>query len=310
MKKISLLFLLTISTCVFAQTAEEFEKMAEAKIQSNEYQYAMVLIDKAIALDKKNQWYYLQKADIQFKLSGPGDALKIVKSAMLLDKKNSEPYNRAGSYYDSWGMADSAISMYNQAIKLAKNDTIKHSYILNRGTAKVSTRDFESAVKDYEMVLAFSPKDIGALNNIASCYGELGRNDKSIESLKKIIQIDPGFLGSYINLGFTYSDLDSLDLSLNYFNQAIQLDPKEPVAYNNRGNVYYKKGDYPNALKDINLSISMYPTNAYAYRNLALVYIAMNKMREACSALVYANDLGFEQRYGPEVGDLINKHCK
>jgi tetratricopeptide (TPR) repeat protein len=304
------LFASIVSVSYSQQTAEEFNDMAGKKMELKDYQYATVLINKAIALDKKNQWYLLRKADIQFSLTGPVDAIITAKAAIALDKKIAEPYNRLASYYDSGGMGDSAVMMYNEAINRAENDTAKNSYIMNRGTAKLGMRDFAGAVKDFEITLAFDPSNIGALNNISSGYAELGMTNKSIASLEKIIKLDPTFIGPYINLGFTYSDLDSLDLALKYFNKAVEMDPKEPLVYNNRGYVYYKKGDYASALADINYSIKMYPTNSYAYRNLALVYIAMKKMEEACTTLDYAREYGFEKRYGPEVEDLIKKYCK
>ncbi|HEY0031304.1 MAG TPA: tetratricopeptide repeat protein [Bacteroidia bacterium] len=311
MKKPLLLALLVCSISFsFSQTAEEYNDMAIKKTESKDYQYAMGLINKAIALDPKNQWYYLRKAEIQFELTGPMDAIEIVRSAIAIDKKESEPYNRAGGYYSSSGMGDSAITMYNRAIRYAENDTMKFTYIMNRGTAKSAIRDFEGAVKDFEEVLAYNPVDIAALNNVAACYDEVGLPNKTILTLKKLLALDPTFLGSYINLGFAYSNMDSLDLAISYFNKAVELDPNEGVIYNNRGYVYYRKGDLTNALKDINYSIKLYPTNSYAYRNLGLVYIAMNKTTEACAALNYAKDSGFEQRYGPEVGELIRKHCK
>ena len=311
MKKWSLVLLLMVHTpLLFGQSAEEYKEMAEKKMELKNYQYAMELMNKAIALDTKNQWYYLRKADIQFRLSGPTDAIKTVKQAMSLDTKAAEPYNRAGSYYDSGGFPDTAIMMYNEAIKYAKDDTMKYSYTMNRGVAKGSMRDFPGAIKDFESVLAFDPNNIGALNNISPCYRQLGMPHKSIASLKKIILIDPAFVGTYINLGFIYSELDSLDQSVAYFNKALELDPNEPVTYNNRGYVYYKKRDYANALTDINRSIKMYPTNSYAYRNIALVYIALNKMNEACNALSYALSYGFEKRYGTEVSELADKYCE
>lgn len=311
MKKLLLtLMLLSSVSLSFGQTAEEFDAMASKKIEAKDFQYAMVMIDKAIALDSKNQWYMLKKAEIQFALSGPKDALKIVAKAIKLDEKNAEAYSRAGVYYDSSGMTDSALYMYNQAISRATNDTSKHSYIMNRGTARLGNRDFKGAVKDFETVLAFDPVNIAALNNVSACYGDLGMMDKSIQSLKKIIALDPSFIGPYVNLGFIYSDTDSLDLALSYFNKALAIDSQDALIYNNRGYVFYKKGDYTNALKDINLSIKLYPTNSYAYRNLALVYLAQGKTKEACSVLEYARDYGFEQRYGPEVNELIKKNCK
>ncbi|HET8964005.1 MAG TPA: tetratricopeptide repeat protein [Chitinophagales bacterium] len=294
----------------FSQTAEEFDSLSQKKVEQNDYQYAMVLVNKAIEKDSKNQWYYLHKADIQFKLSGPADAIKIIQSAILLDPKNPEPYNHAGVYYDSGGIIDSAIIMYNLAIANATNDTSRYAYILNRGVAKSSKRDFEGAVIDFETVLNFDPENIGALNNISPCYRQLGMPLKGIVCLKKIIALDSTFIGTYINLGFVYSELDSLQLSISFFNKALELDPGEATTYSNRGYVYFKMGDHTSALRDINRSIQLYPTNSYAYRNLALVYIALDKPTEACAALSYALNYGFEQRYGAEVSQLINRYCK
>jgi tetratricopeptide (TPR) repeat protein len=311
MKKfLFILLLIRIAPFANAQTAKEFEEMAQKKMDAKDYQYAMVLINKAIALDTKNQWYQFQKASIQFELNGPREAIDIIQSAIKLDKKNAEGYNRAGTYYNSGGIADSAIIMFDLAIKYAKTDTIKYSYLMNRGVAKLGKRDFKNAVKDFDVVLAFDPNNLGALMNISSCYGELGRSVECIATLKKVIAMDPTFDGSYGNLGFMYSDMDSLDLAIYYFNKQLELVPTDPVAFNNRGYVYYKKADYASALSDINFSIKAYPTNSYAYRNLALVYIALRKINEACAALSYADSYGFEKRYGPEVSQLLEKYCK
>jgi tetratricopeptide (TPR) repeat protein len=293
-----------------AQTAKEYSEMADTKIENNDYRNALEFINRAIQLNDTNQWYPIQKAEIELKLYGPSEALSVIFKAMHLNRKNSEFYNRAGIYYESAGVTDSAIYMYNLALKFAKDDTTKYAYILNRGTAKASKRDFEGAKLDYEKVLEFNPNDIGTLNNIANVYRELKMPNKGINSLKRIIEIDPTFIGPYINLGFAYLQLDSLDLSIKYFDEALKIDPKEALVYSNRGNVYYKQKKYSAALKDINYSISLYPTNSYAYRNLALVYIATNKMSEACETLKFAEYYGFEQRYGDEVKTLRAKHCK
>jgi tetratricopeptide (TPR) repeat protein len=309
-KHIYLNIFIFLSFTLSAQTAKEFSEMASSKIENKDYRNALEFINRAIQLNDTNQWYPIQKAEIEFKLYGPTEALSVIFKAMPLNRKNSEFYNRAGIYYESGGIADSAIYMYNMAIRYAKSDTIKYAYILNRGTARAGHRDFEGARVDYEKVLEFNPNDIGTLNNIANVYRELKMPNKGIESLKKIIKIDPSFIGPYINLGFAYLQLDSLDLSIKYFDEALKIDPNEALVYSNRGNVYYKLKNYSAALKDINYSISLYPSNSYAYRNLALVYIATNKMSEACETLKFADYYGFEQRYGDEVKNLRAKHCK
>lgn len=305
---IALIILIVLNT--FSQNSQFYEDLSDAKLKAGDYQYALTLIEKAIALNDTDQWLVLKKAEIEFQLYGLRTAIETVNKAIRLDPKASEPFNRAATYYQLSGRIDTSLVLFDKAIGLAKTDTIKFSYIMNRGTAKAAHRDFEGARQDYEQVLQFDPEDIGTLNNIASVYRQLDMVDKAIMTLKKVIFIDSTLIGPYVNLGFTYSNLDSLDLAIKYFDLASLIDPDQSLVYNNRGYVYYKKGEYSKALENINRSISLYPTNSYAYRNLALVYIKQNKMREACNALHFAMRYGFTEMYGTEVEELIDKNCK
>lgn len=311
MKKLLLIFFIAGFICpAQSQTAAELAEMSSRKAAAKDYRGALTLINKAISLNDTNQWYYMDKADIEFSLYGLRPALMVLSQAKAINRKNPELYNRMAGYYMGVNMNDSAVSMYNVAIKMADTDTLKKNYLLNRGAAKENMRDFKGAVEDYEQVLAFNPNDLAALNNAAAAYDDLGRTDKSIAYLKKVIVIDPTFIGPYVNLGFIYSGMDSLDLAIRYFDKALSYEPGEALSYNNRGYVYYKKGDYKNALKDINHSLELLKGNSYAYRNLALVYLATQKSSEACDALETAKRFGFAENYGPEVDELIQKHCR
>lgn len=311
MKKLSLI-LLMLFTCSFAysQDAEYYIEKANQKIEQGDYHYSLFLIEKAIELAPSKQWYYTLKAEVQFQLSDARKAINTAHKAILLDNKNSMPYNQVAKFYTSVGMSDSAMIMYGKAIKYAENDTIKHDHIISRGAAKSAVRKYEEALKDYQMALDFNPSNVAALNNIAATYDALGQNHKGIEYLKKVVDIDSTFIGAYINIGFIYSKMDSSDLAILYFDKALKINPKQALVYSNRGYAYYKKKEYTKALEDINYSIQLYPTNPYAYRNLALIYIALNKMQEACDALSYAKHYRFQQIHGNEVSELIEKYCK
>jgi len=295
---------------IVCQSDEAFYDKALEKMEIEDYQYAAVMIDKAIHLNDTNFWFWLKKAEIATALHDPHLTIGCIKKAIEIDSTKSEPYNRAGSFYESLAVADSSICMYNKAIKLATSDTLKFYYLQNRGSVKAKTRDFEGARIDLERVLEFDANDLGALNNIAPVYRQLNMPNKAIDCLEKVISLDSSWVGPYINLGFAYSALDSFDLAIAFFNQALVLEPDQPLVYSNRGHTYYKIGEYGKAINDINKSISLYPTNSYAYRNLALVYLALDGKNEACNALDYASYYGFTVRYGNEVDELIVEHCK
>ncbi|MCR9252843.1 MAG: tetratricopeptide repeat protein [bacterium] len=307
------LFLLTfLCTCtfIFAQSYEDYERKSDEKYKEGDYQYAMVLINKAIQLNDTSVRLLLKKSDLEFELSGPREAFAIAKSASDLDKSNPMPYNQMATFYNSGGLIDSAIAMYNKAIELANSDLEKYMYISNRGTAKLGMRDFEGAAEDFEIVLEYDSMNFAALNNIFSVYQELGMFDKAINSLEKVLAIDSTLTGPYVNLGFLYSSMDSVELAISYFDKALEIQPNEPLVFSNRGYAYYQLGEYQKAFSDVNRSLELYPSNSYAYRNLALIYLATDSNEEACRALKYAYAYGFTQRYGSEVEDLLRKHCK
>ncbi|MEM9023138.1 MAG: tetratricopeptide repeat protein [Bacteroidota bacterium] len=299
---------MTVATV--GQDVESLLEMAGQKIEQGDLQYAGTIIDKAIALDSTDHWLWLTKAELLFEAYGTPEAMEAVMKAQEIAPDSSEVYNFAGLFLGSGGFTDSAIIMYNQAIALAQNDTLKHSYILNRGWAKMGHRDFDGARVDYNTVLDFDPNNIAALNNLGMIYQELRQNELTIKTLKRIIAIDSASGFSYANLGFTYANMDSLDLAIRYLNQALEMGVDESMVLNNRGYAYYRKKDYQQALEDINASIAGYPTNAYAYRNLALVYIDLEQFDEACRTLQYALYYGYTSRYGDDVEQLVKTHCE
>ena len=61
--------------------------------------------------------------------------------------------------------------------------------------------------------------------------------------------------------------------------------------------------------KDIERSIEIDPRNAYAFRNMAHLELALGRKNEACTAMERALDLGFTERWGPEVKDMRKNNC-
>ena len=77
-----------------------------------------------------------------------------------------------------------------------------------------------------------------------------------------------------------------------------------------RGYSKYKLKDFQGAISDINQSIKKDATNSYAYKNLALVCIALDSLEPVCGHLEKAASLGYKDKYGDDVEDLINEWCE
>jgi len=88
---------------------------------------------------------------------------------------------------------------------------------------------------------------------------------------------------------------------------AIEVDPLYSFPYNNRGFAYLKLGELDKAIEDINHSIKLDPDNSYAYKNRALCYLEYKDKEAALVDLKLAWALGFEEKYGNEVNNLIQQ---
>lgn len=303
------LFILFQGYC-HAQTAESYYELSNEKAQLEEWEYALVLMEKAIALDSLNLGYRFSQARILYELKRYADYEELLKDMLEIEPEDALIYNLLGNLYMSSNQKDKALNHFTKAIEYAKSDSVRFVLHVNRATAKGRFRDFDGATNDFEQALAIDSNDLALLNNLANIYDETGRVEDAIQMLKRIILLDSTFIGSYVNLGFIYSRIDSLDLSEYYYDQALAINPKEPIILNNKGHLHYKKGEYRKALQLINESIDAYPSNAYAYRNRALVYLALDLKKEACRELSIAEHYDFKLNYGNEVSELLEAHCK
>ena len=309
-KLLFLLINLLLFSNLYAQTAQEYYDLAGKKYKQEDYNYALTLIKKSIALDSTNINSRLFSSDIYLKLDRMEEAIYELAKAVAIDSTEAEIYNSYGNLCMSLNLLDESIAYFGKAIHFAEGDSAKFHYYLNSATAKGVLRDFEGAIHDFEEGYAIDSTNFLILNNLAAIYQEVGQKQKGIAMLKKTILLYPEFIGPYVNLGLTYSEIDSLELSEYYFNEGVKIDPKDPLLLNNRGFLFYKKKEFQKALRDINNSLDIYPTNAYAYRNRALTYLALDLKKEACKDLSIAQYYECKNRYGDEVDELLKAHCE
>ncbi len=309
-KLFALLLFTSLSTYSFAQQAEHLFEQSVAKAEQGRLLDAQVLIDKAVTIEPTNPNYYLWKSNLYVQQRDIEGAFQSAYRALHLAPKNEDVYNEIGSLYQAVNMCDSAVSMYTQAIRYARNDTSQFMYLCNIASVKLGFMDYANAIVDLEHVLAFDPHSFATLNNIAIAYVEVGRTNEAILALEKAVDKEPNYPGTYVNLARLYTKTDRYSQALSYYKQAIELTPDEPLVYSNRGELYYRMKQYDKAIVNINKSIDMYPTNSYAYRNRALVYMALGKQEEGCRDLAAAKHYGFATNYGDEVEQLTQEHCQ
>lgn len=292
-----------------AQSKKDPLEHVHALYDSGRYEPALKEVTELIETGPALPELYDLRAQIHSELKNHRQAAEDFTEAIALAPQDPIYYHHRAILFYTIQQPDLAIKDNNEALKYVKNDSLKYSIINNRGNARLMKRDFQGAYDDYMQVLRFDSTHMGVLTNLGAVLDDLGRDDEAILYLERAIRLHPDFVGGYGNLAFRHASKGRYKEAMALYNKVLELDPNEALAYNNRGFVKYKTGDLKGALQDINKSLEMYPSNSYAYKNRALVYIAQKDPEPACADLEQAAAYGFTEMYGPEVVELMAKHC-
>lgn len=305
-------FFLTITCCTlaFGQTAEEYYKKASDLYDKQDYTNSIANIDKALGFYPGNSKYLLLKGNAYEKLEKFQEAYDVFTQSINANSLDGFAYNQRGLLLSKVRQNDEAILDFTTALGFETNDTVRLSLYLNRGVAKINTRNFQGAYDDLMESLKIDSLDIGTLNNLASVCDEVGKGDQTLKYLYKIIAIDSTFIGAYGNIGFKYQEMGDYRMAIKFFNKVLEMDVNEPLGFSNRAFNLYKLGEYKAALSDVNKSIKLYPANSYAFRIRALVYLALKEKEKACADLNEAIRLGFTTMFGDEAERLKKEHCR
>jgi len=310
MKSILLTVLLLNAAILFGQSAEECYKTARKEWVAENSKSALKWIDKAIAADPNNEEYYDCKGLI---LSEQGEFQKAYDSfsmGIAINPKASDIYLNRGNLFLSITQFEDAIADFTKASLVADNDTSKYSAIMNRASAKLQIREFESAYDDLMKCYAFDSTDVGTLTNLGAVCDEIGRGDETLKYLLKAVEVDPNFYAAYGNIGFKYQEMGEYQKAIEYCDIVLKFSPDDPIGLNNRSYNKLMLGDVKGAMKDVDKSIKLYPVNSFAYKNRALIHLKNGDTEKACADLLEAIEKGFTETFGQEVNELIEKHCK
>jgi tetratricopeptide (TPR) repeat protein len=114
---------------------------------------------------------------------------------------------------------------------------------------------------------------------------------------------------NYYNRGLSQIKLENYAAAISDFDKVILLNPTYFKAYLKRGNTKHSMGNLEGALVDLNKGIEMEPTYPVGYKYRAMIYLDKKEKTIACENLEQARKLGYEERFGNAVNQLIMKNC-
>jgi tetratricopeptide (TPR) repeat protein len=140
-----------------------------------------------------------------------------------------------------------AIRDFSSVIELNPKDA---SALVERGFARLDTKDYGNAVSDADRAIAIEPKLGRAYNLRATARRAAGDLRAAIADFTKAVQFDPS-LNNYLQRAMTYQLIDEHELAIADFDSAIRFEPQQPHIYFARALSKAALGDAPGAKTDI-----------------------------------------------------------
>jgi tetratricopeptide (TPR) repeat protein len=233
------------------------------------YDEAIINFDSALEIDQKNSESYNRRGLAFFRKKLLVRAESDFKEAIKYNAMNYSAYLNLGDLLASKGDMDKAIDNYSKAIEL--NDTHVESYD-GRGYAFYSKGEYDRAIADYSAAVKIN-------SNIDNIYARRGNaywlgkkdHDKAIHDFKKALSITPNNFEVLFNLGMLFEEIGRYDEAITQFSTAIAINKYSSKAFTYRGLSWDEKGEFSHAISDYRRAIEIDADDHTALNNLAWI---------------------------------------
>lgn len=164
---------------------------------------------------------------------------------------------------------NNSLSFWNKIIEKDKNVTIAW---FNRGVVKLSDKDYEGALFDFNNAIALKPNMPKAYNNKALALQNLKRYTEAFDNFSKAIEIDSNYISGYFNRAILLNLMKDYTGALKDLDHTLLLNPKYLEAYIGRAKINNLLKNYNQAISNCNSAIELNHSYAEAYSIKALAY--------------------------------------
>lgn len=134
---------------------------------------------------------------------------------------------------------------------------IKYRTITKNGNEYLRSKDYNNAIKAYDLYIRKNPSDPQGYYNRGAVYFNLKDYDRAIDNVSQAIKINPINSNYYVSRGSTWLQKKNFQNAIKDNTEAIKLSPGNAMAYYNRGRAYYHSEKFDDALKDFKKAYSM-----------------------------------------------------
>jgi tetratricopeptide (TPR) repeat protein len=224
--------------------------------------------DKAIVFKSKDVRYLVALARVCNKLGKYDQALVLLNKASGLEKRNSSIYPEKTLTLYNLRKFDQALRVSDTAI-LIKDDAVNY---YNRGLCYVELNNDIIAKKEFEKAISKDRKYVDPRLKLADLFVRNNNTQDAMEQINTVLENDDKNTQAYIIRSKIYKKNLDYPGAINDVSKTILIDPGNPEYYYIRGTYYQEFNQHTNAIADFSKYISLKPGNPDAYYARARSY--------------------------------------
>ena len=204
---------------------------------------ALVIIDRAIAMEPAQASYVLTKAKIFQRSHDQLAAIQLFLQAAQLRPRWVEPVYSLGMSFFILGNEEKNNEYYDRGARHFKAalelDPKCHKAEFMLGLTEAVEEHFEKGKEHFEKALKMNPQNAYYHLHYGILLNRMGDSDGALHEMKFAESLDHSNPLAHFNLGRLEAQLDNYSVARRELEAAVQLDPNLSVAYYWLGKVYF-----------------------------------------------------------------------
>lgn len=236
--------------------APYFLTLSDLYFIANKTFNAKSALEKCLSIEPDNVKAHLKLAEIYFIVKKYDEANNNLEAVFKIEPFNTKAYFMKGMIYKETGDTAKAVSAFQTVID---KDQSEYNSYMQLGIL-YNAKNNALAEQYFTGALRLNPRSQEALYGRAMYLQEHNELDKAIQDYTTIIQINPQNKSAHFNLGYLhYTYLKVYDQAIKHYTDAITADPDYTEAYYNRGLSYEALGNIKAAKNDYEKALSLRP---------------------------------------------------
>jgi tetratricopeptide (TPR) repeat protein len=135
-----------------------------------------------------------------------------------------------------------------------------------------ANRDYVSAAKKYERLVALEPGSASALNNLGMSYHMVGELRQAVQVLQRALRLDPDLLPANLILGIDYVQLNEADQGIPHLEKVLRRDGTNRDALLALASAHLALKRFDQAARVYRREVKIRPEDADAWYGLGLCF--------------------------------------